>query len=193
MDVIETGIPGLKIIQPKIFGDARGYFLETFSQKRYADAGVSNPFVQDNLSFSTKGILRGLHFQNPGAQGKLVTVLQGEVYDVAVDIRYGSPTFGKWFGLYLSSESKNQFWVPAGFAHGFVVTSETAIFSYKCDDYYNPSTEFSLAWDDSDLGISWPVAQPQLSAKDQNATRLRDFKSFQLPKFEPHVAHTMDS
>jgi dTDP-4-dehydrorhamnose 3,5-epimerase len=184
MDVKDTEIPGLKIIQPKVFGDARGYFLETYSKKRYEEAGIKAQFVQDNLSFSSKGILRGMHFQNPGAQGKLVSVVQGEVYDVAVDVRVGSPTFGKWLGVYLSGELKNQFWVPAGFAHGFVVTSESAVFSYKCDAYYNPSTEFSLAWDDPDIGIAWPLVQPQLSAKDQRGRRLRDFAKEELPRFE---------
>lgn len=183
MDVKETEIPGLKIVEPKVFGDARGYFLETYSARRYADAGISQNFVQDNISFSGRGILRGLHFQNPGVQGKLVTVLQGEVFDVAVDIRHGSPTFGKWFGLFLNGENKRQFWVPAGFAHGFVVTSELALFSYKCDDYYNPQSEYSLLWNDPDIGISWPIELPKLSLKDEKARRLRDFRSEELPRY----------
>jgi dTDP-4-dehydrorhamnose 3,5-epimerase len=183
MDVKETEIPGLKIVEPKVFGDARGYFLETYSARRYADAGISQNFVQDNMSFSGRGILRGLHFQNPGTQGKLVTVLQGEVFDVAVDIRHGSPTFGKWFGLFLNGENKRQFWVPAGFAHGFVVTSEVALFSYKCDDYYNPQSEYSLLWNDPDIGISWPIELPKLSHKDEKARRLRDFRSEELPRY----------
>ncbi len=176
MDIIETEIPGLKIVQPKVFGDARGYFLETYSARRYLDAGIPVQFVQDNLSFSSRGILRGLHFQNPGAQGKLVSVLMGEVYDVAVDMRYGSSTFGKWVGVKLDGETKRQFWVPAGFAHGFVVLSETALFSYKCDAYYSPESEYSLLWNDPELGISWPIEQPKLSVKDDQGKRLRDFK-----------------
>jgi len=184
MDIMETEIPGLKIIQPKIFGDPRGFFFESYNAERYAALGISNKFVQDNVSFSTQGILRGLHFQNPGSQGKLVSVLQGEVFDVAVDVRQGSPTFGKWFGLYLNSETKQQFWVPEGFAHGFVVTSPTAMFCYKCDSYYQPQSEFSLQWNDPDLGVSWPVEQPTLSTKDQKAKRLRDFQSNELPVYK---------
>lgn len=185
MELMETPIPGLKLIQPKVFGDDRGYFLETYSAQRYLDAGMPAQFVQDNLSYSSKGILRGLHFQNPGAQGKLVTVLQGEVFDVAVDIRYGSPTFGKWFGLFLNGETKKQFWVPAGFAHGFVVTSDAALFSYKCDEYYQPKAEFSVLWNDPDIGIDWPFDRPKLSPKDENARRLKDISPSELPKFEP--------
>lgn len=185
MDLIDTEIPGLKVIKPKIFGDARGFFLETYSAKRYRDAGIVADFVQDNVSFSGLGTLRGLHFQNPGSQGKLVSVLQGEVFDVAVDVRYGSPTFGKWHGLYLNGESKQQFWVPAGFAHGFMVTSEMALFSYKCDAYYSPQTEFSLLWNDSDLGIPWPIDLPKLSPKDEKARRLRDFQPNELPQYSP--------
>lgn len=183
MDVIETDIPGLKIFLPKVFSDSRGFFLETYSAKKYSERGVPEAFVQDNVSSSSHGILRGLHFQNPGSQGKLVTVLQGEVFDVAVDMRRGSPTFGKWHGLFLNGETKAQFWVPGGFAHGFVVTSETALFSYKCDDYYSPQSEFSLLWNDPDLGISWPIEAPMLSQKDGNARRLRDFKPDELPRW----------
>jgi dTDP-4-dehydrorhamnose 3,5-epimerase len=185
MELMETPIPGLIVIQPKVFGDERGYFLETYSLARYEQAGIAGCFVQDNVSYSSRGILRGLHFQNPGAQGKLVTVLQGEVFDVAVDVRYGSPTFGKWYGLLLNGANKRQFWVPAGFAHGFVVTSEAALFSYKCDDYYQPQAEFSLLWNDPDIGIRWPVEQPRLSAKDEQARRLRDINSSELPQFRP--------
>jgi dTDP-4-dehydrorhamnose 3,5-epimerase len=183
MDVRDVEIPGLKVIQPKIFGDERGFFLETYNLNRYREAGIPSTFVQDNLSYSHRGILRGLHFQNPSTQGKLVTVLQGEVYDVAVDIRLGSPTFGKWFGIYLNGKTKQQFWVPAGFAHGFMVTSDAALFSYKCDANYSPQNEFSLAWDDPDFGIPWPDLQPILSAKDTNAVRLRDFPKSQLPVY----------
>lgn len=183
MDIIETEIPDLKIIQPKIFGDARGYFLETYSARRYIEAGIPTQFVQDNLSYSSRGILRGLHFQNPGAQGKLVSVISGEVFDVAVDMRYGSPTFGKWVGVKLNGESKRQFWVPAGFAHGFVVLSDTALFSYKCDAYYRPDSEHSLLWNDPDIGISWPYECPKLSTKDESGKRLRDFRREDL--FQP--------
>jgi dTDP-4-dehydrorhamnose 3,5-epimerase len=185
MELMETPIPGLLVIQPKVFGDERGYFLETYSAARYAQAGIPANFVQDNVSFSSRGILRGLHFQNPGTQGKLVTVLQGEVFDVAVDVRYGSPTFGQWYGLFLSGESKRQFWVPAGFAHGFVVTSESALFSYKCDAYYQPQSEFSILWNDPDIGIQWPIERPQLSAKDERGRRLRDIQSVDLPQYRP--------
>ncbi len=183
MEVIETEIPGLRVVQPKVFGDARGFFFESYSAERYRQAGIEATFVQDNVSYSRRGILRGLHFQNPGSQGKLVSVLQGEVFDVAVDVRHGSPTFGKWYGLHLNEQNKTQFWIPAGFAHGFIVTSETALFSYKCDAYYSPQTEFSLLWNDPDLGIAWPDITPSLSAKDEKALRLRDFERSQLPVY----------
>ena len=183
MEVKETEIPGLRIIQPKVFGDARGFFFESYSAERYRQIGVDATFLQDNVSFSRRGILRGLHFQNPGAQGKLVQVLQGEVFDVAVDVRKGSKTFGKWFGLFLNEENRTQFWIPAGFAHGFMVTSETALFSYKCDAYYSPQTEYSLLWNDPDVGIVWPEIAPILSGKDEKGLRLRDFEAVQLPKF----------
>lgn len=177
MKIIDLEIPGLKIIEPKIFGDSRGYFYESFSRKRYEDAGIRAEFVQDNLSFSRRGILRGLHIQNPNSQGKLVSVLKGEVFDVAVDIRLGSPTYGKWYSVILSEENKRQFWVPAGFAHGFCVTSEEALFAYKCDAYYSPQDEFTLQWNDMDLGIPWPIEAPLLSAKDQTGIPFR-----QLPR-----------
>src|SRR5512145_341043 len=152
MNVITCDIPGLLLIEPKVFGDARGFFLETWNQKRYEDAGVSGRFVQDNISFSRRGILRGLHFQNPRAQGKLLQVLQGEVFDVAVDLRKGSPHFGRWHGVHLSAENKLQFFIPAGFAHGFAVVSETALFHYKCTEFYSPSDEVVLRWDDPAIG-----------------------------------------
>lgn len=183
MDVLELDIPGLKIVTPKIFGDERGFFLESYNAQKYHGCGIDVTFVQDNLSYSSRGVLRGLHFQNPGSQGKLVSVLQGAVYDVAVDIRLGSPTFGQWYGIELRSESKKQFWIPAGFAHGFVVISETALFSYKCDAYYQPQHEFSLAWNDPELGIEWPISSPALSPKDQKARRLRDFAKHELPSY----------
>lgn len=180
MIVTETKIPGLLIIEPKVFGDERGFFLETYNEQRYKEAGIAETFVQDNLSFSKKGILRGLHFQNPNPQGKLVQVIQGEVFDVAVDIRVGSPTFGEWVGIYLSSENKKQFYVPPGFAHGFLVTSDTALFSYKCTDFYNPEGEYSIIWNDQDLGISWPIKNPNLSIKDRSGVRLKSLDTMVL-------------
>lgn len=184
MNVIETKIPGLVILEPKVFGDARGFFMETWSGARYAETGIEAPFVQDNLSFSRRGVLRGLHFQNPNAQGKLVYVLQGEVFDVAVDIRVGSPTFGQWVSVVLSAENKRQFYVPPGFAHGFCVTSDTALFAYKCTDVYNPKAEGSVLWNDPELGIDWPVTDPELSAKDEEGIPLADFPRERLPRYE---------
>lgn len=185
MNVISTDLAGALIIEPKVFGDARGYFFESFSAERYRAAGLTDPFIQDNLSFSRRGVLRGLHFQNPQAQGKLVSVPLGEVFDVAVDIRRGSPTFGKWYGVHLSAENKRQFWVPAGLAHGFVVLSETALFSYKCTQYYAPQHEMSVAWDDPDIGIQWPeCGEVALSQKDRAGIRLKDIAPDLLPVFK---------
>ncbi len=184
MNIIQTSLEGVVIIEPKVFGDERGFFMETWNQARYADAGIPENFVQDNLSFSRKGVLRGLHFQNPNAQGKLVHVLQGEVFDVAVDIRVGSPTFGRWESVILSAENKRQFYIPAGFAHGFCVTSETALFAYKCTDFYNAKAEGSVLWNDPDLNIPWPVETSELSAKDAQGMRLRDFPRETLPRYE---------
>lgn len=183
MDIQETKLPGVIIIEPRVFGDDRGFFLETWNQARYKEAGIPGTFVQDNLSFSRKGVLRGLHFQNPNAQGKLVYVLQGEVFDVAVDIRLGSPTFGQWASTTLSAENKRQFYIPAGFAHGFCVTSETALFAYKCTDIYNPQAEGSILWNDPDLGIEWPTQTPELSGKDAEGIRLAEFPEDRLPRF----------
>jgi dTDP-4-dehydrorhamnose 3,5-epimerase len=174
MKVLTCDIPGLLIIEPKVFGDARGFFLETWNLLRYREAGIAEEFVQDNVSFSRRGILRGLHFQNPKPQGKLLEVLLGEVFDVAVDVRRGSPTFGKWHGLVLSSENKRQFYVPPGFAHGFVVLSETALFHYKCTEFYSPKDEMAIRWDDPDIGIEWPLKGPLLSERDAKGLRLRD-------------------
>lgn len=184
MIVENTKLPGVLLIKPDIFGDSRGYFLESWNRRRYAEAGLDRDFVQDNLSLSKQGILRGLHFQQPGPQGKLVQVLKGEVYDVAVDIRVGSPTFGQWVGVTLSEDNHLQFYVPEGFAHGFCVTSEMALFSYKCTTFYNPSAEFSLRWDDPDLAIDWPCKEPLLSAKDQAGLFLKDFAPHQLPHWQ---------
>ena len=170
MNVIKTKLEGCVVIEPNIFGDDRGFFLETFNTSRYADlAGITLPFVQDNHSRSSKGVLRGLHFQKKKPQGKLVRVVRGEVYDVAVDIRAGSNTFGKWEGVLLSEANKKQFWVPPGFAHGFLVLSDIADFEYKCTDYYDPSDEGSILWNDPALNISWSISNPTLSAKDAKA------------------------
>ena len=177
MKVIETKLEGCVIIEPNVFGDERGFFLETFQAKRYAaQAGITLPFVQDNHSRSSKGVLRGLHFQINKPQGKLVRVVKGKVYDVAVDIRKGSTSFGQWEAIILSEENKLQLWVPPGFAHGFVVLSETADFEYKCTDYYDPSDEGSILWNDPDLNIPWPTDDPYLSGKDSNAEKLVDLK-----------------
>ncbi|EEY50283.1 dTDP-4-dehydrorhamnose 3,5-epimerase [Vibrio cholerae] len=175
MKVIETDIPDVKIIEPTVFGDERGFFMETWNQKRFEELVTGKPtlFVQDNHSKSKKGILRGLHYQTENTQGKLVRVVSGEVFDVAVDIRKDSPTFGKWVGVYLSAENKRQLWVPEGFAHGFYVTSEEAEFVYKCTDYYNPKAEVSIRWNDEKLAIEWPIStKPQLSEKDTQALQL---------------------
>lgn len=184
MQIIPSRLAGALIIEPRVFGDARGFFMETWNAARYAEAGIALDFVQDNLSFSRRGVLRGLHFQKPNPQGKLVYVLAGEVFDVAVDIRVGSPTFGQWESVVLSSENRRQFYVPPGFAHGFCVTSETALFAYKCTDLYNPAAEGSVLWDDPDLAIPWPVSDPELSAKDKVGVRLKDFPRDRLPLFE---------
>lgn len=177
MNVIKTKLKECVIIEPKVFGDKRGFFLETFQAARYKqEAGIDLPFVQDNHSRSARGVLRGLHFQKTKPQGKLVSVVRGEVYDVAVDIRKGSATFGEWEGVILSENNKKQFWVPPGFAHGFVVLSDTADLEYKCTDYYDPSDEGSILWSDPSLNIPWPIATPILSDKDASADRLFDLK-----------------
>ena len=157
MEVVKTPIEGVLLIKPQVFGDQRGYFVETWQKERYEAAGINLPFVQDNHSKSTKGILRGLHFQKQHPQGKLVMVSLGEVFDVAVDIRKGSPTFGKWFGAILNQENQNQLWIPPGMAHGFVVLSDVAHFHYKCTDFYHPGDEGGLAWNDPEIGIEWPT------------------------------------
>ena len=175
MKIIKTLLSDCVIIEPKIFEDDRGFFLETFHQERYrALAGINLPFVQDNHSSSSKGVLRGLHFQKTKPQGKLVRVVSGEVFDVAVDLRKGSNTFGQSETVILSEKNKKQFWIPPGFAHGFVVLSDFADFEYKCTDYYDPSDEGSILWSDPDLNINWPLANPILSNKDANADKLVD-------------------
>jgi dTDP-4-dehydrorhamnose 3,5-epimerase len=181
--VLHLDIPGLVVIEPRSFGDARGFFVETYHAQRYAALGVDASFVQDNLSFSPRGVLRGLHFQLPRLQAKLVSVIAGEVLDVAVDIRRGSPTFGRWAAVLLDGDSRRQFFVPRGFAHGFCVLSDAAHFSYKCDDYYAPADERCIAWDDPDLAIRWPLSAPTLSAKDAAGVRLADIVPAALPEW----------
>jgi dTDP-4-dehydrorhamnose 3,5-epimerase len=183
--VVSTELPGVLIIEPKVFGDDRGFFMETYRHDRYVQHGISEVLVQDNLSFSRRGVLRGLHLQWPYPQGKLVQVFRGEVFDVAVDVRRGSPTFGRWAGILLSGKNKRQLWVPAGFAHGFCVISTEALFGYKCTDFYHPETELSVRWDDPEIGIDWPLdSEPDLSAKDIEAAVLRDIPSERLPLYE---------
>jgi len=165
---VETAIPGVIVVEPRVFGDARGYFMETFEAEAFAKAGIPGPFVQDNQSKSSKGVLRGLHFQTRHTQAKLVRVLRGEVFDVAVDCRPGSKTFGKWVGVTLSEENKKQLYVPQGFAHGFLVLSEEAEFTYKCSDYYDPDAEGGIPWNDPTVGVAWPAVDCELkfSPKD---------------------------
>lgn len=175
MEIINSKIDGVKIIKPKVFGDERGFFLETYSQRKYDEIlGVEANFVQDNHSRSQKGVLRGLHFQKNNPQGKLVRVVRGAVFDVAVDIRKDSPTYGQWEGIELSEENKVQFWIPPGLAHGFIVLSEIADFEYKCTNYYDPTSEECLIWDDPDIGIIWPNFDPLLSEKDKAGKRLHE-------------------
>lgn len=174
MNVIKCELDGPLIIEPKVFGDQRGFFVESWNQARYRQAGIAFDFVQDNFSFSCRNTLRGLHAQNPSPQGKLVSVWQGEVWDVVVDLRRQSSTFGRWVGVTLSAGNKRQFWVPPGFAHGFVVTSDTALFHYKCTDLYAPKDEVGFRWNDPAVGIQWPVAAPILSARDAAAPMLRE-------------------
>ncbi len=177
--VMQTPLAGVLVLEPKVFGDARGFFFESFNQRDFNQAtGLNETFVQDNHSKSSKGVLRGLHYQTQHAQGKLVRVTQGSVFDVAVDIRQGSPTFGQWFGLELSAENKKQLWIPAGLAHGFLVTSESAEFLYKTTDYYHPEFERGLLWSDPAIGIDWPLnlldSPPLLATKDEKACGLKE-------------------
>jgi dTDP-4-dehydrorhamnose 3,5-epimerase len=181
--ITPTTLPEVLLVEPQRFGDARGYFLETWREERYREAGINLPFVQDNLSRSVRGILRGLHLQHPTDQGKLVYVLFGEVFDVAVDVRVGSPNFGKWAGAILSDADHRQLWIPPGFAHGFCVTSESAVFAYKCTAPYSVAHELGVAWNDPALGIPWPVATPQLSGKDKALPRLAEIDPSRLPQY----------
>lgn len=183
MKVLATKLDGVLVIDPTVFGDTRGFFMESFNAQRYTDAGISGPFVQDNVSLSQCGVLRGLHLQHPHGQGKLVQVLRGEVFDVAVDVRTGSPTFGKSIGEYLSEENRRQLYIPAGFAHGFLVTSDEVLFAYKCTDYYHPESELSIRWDDPRIGIDWPTRDVSLSAKDRDAPLLDEVAAMRLPRY----------
>lgn len=174
MRCYDTSLPGVKIFEPKVFEDRRGFFMETWNASRYAEWGISADFVQDNLSLSARGILRGLHYQQPNPQGKLVYVLLGEVFDVAVDIRCGSPTFGQWTGVSLSAQNRRQLYIPEGFAHGFCVVSEMALFAYKCTEFYLPANDKGICWNDPELNIQWPIVEPTLSAKDKQQPQLKD-------------------
>lgn len=184
MKVLTSSLDGVYIIEPAVYADARGFFTETYNMERYRAAGFAQPFVQDNLSFSVRGTLRGLHYQHPHDQAKLVMAVKGEIYDVAVDIRRGSPRFGRWVGVRLSEENKRQIFIPEGFAHGFCVLSETAIVTYKCSELYHPESEGGLIWNDPDLGIDWPVRDPIISDKDLRNAYLKDLPAERLPVCE---------
>jgi len=183
MKVTQATIPDVLLVEPDRFGDARGFFQEIWHERRYADAGIAGPFVQDNMSLSGRGVLRGLHLQHPQGQGKLVFALQGEVFDVAVDLRVGSPTFGRWAGAVLSAEGGRQMWIPEGFAHGFCVLSESALFAYKCTAFYNRETELSVLWNDPEIGVDWPLADPLVSDKDAAAPPLAAIDRGRLPAY----------
>lgn len=184
MRIRETTLPGVLIVEPHVFEDVRGHFLEIYQDKRYAAQSIAEQFVQDNVSFSKKGVLRGLHYQLHNPQAKLVMVLEGGIFDVSVDIRRGSPTFGKWFGTVLSSRDYQQVYIPQGFAHGFCVLSETAKIIYKCTDYYTPSDERGIIWSDPTLGIEWPIAAPLLSEKDAAFPAINAIAPAELPVFK---------
>ncbi|WP_133478269.1 dTDP-4-dehydrorhamnose 3,5-epimerase [Cognatilysobacter segetis] len=181
MKVTETDLPGCVVMEPKVFGDDRGYFYESFNRDRLAEHGLTPNFVQGNVSFSQRDVLRGLHYQWPRPQGKYVTVLQGEVWDVAADIRPDSPTFGRWTAVVLNAENRRHFWIPPGFAHGFVVLSDTALFSYLCTETYDAAADAAVRWDDPDLAIDWPVSTPSLSPKDAAAPFLAQIAADRLP------------
>jgi dTDP-4-dehydrorhamnose 3,5-epimerase len=181
-------LPEVLVFFPRAFEDARGRFLEVYSAERYAAAGLDARFVQDNVSYSHGGVLRGLHLQHPRGQGKLVSVVEGAVFDVAVDVRRGSPTFGRWAGYTLSAENAAQLWIPPGFAHGFVVTTERAVVTYKCTDVYVPSAERAIRWDDPAIGIDWPIREPVLSPKDATAPPLASMGEDALPRWEGAAA-----
>jgi dTDP-4-dehydrorhamnose 3,5-epimerase len=183
MKIIETTLPGVIVIEPKVFGDDRGFFVETYRESLFQQAGITEKFIQDNHSRSSKGVLRGLHYQLDNSQGKLVRVATGCVFDVAVDVRIGSPYFGQWYGTILDEKSKRMMYVPPNFAHGFVVLSEYADFIYKCTNYYNPSSEQGILWNDSDIGIKWPTNDVSLSDKDKNNVMLKKQPDNFLPKY----------
>ena len=185
MKVSRTSLPDVLLIEPDVHRDERGFLVEHYQARRYASAGIRQDFVQDNVSFSQRGVLRGLHFQNPDPQAKLVTALTGEVFDVAVDVRLGSPTFGQWTAAVLSAKNNLQIYIPQGLAHGFCVTSETALVLYKCGDFYSASAALSIRWDDPDIGIPWPIRQPRLSPADHDAPRLADIDRGLLPLYTP--------
>ena len=185
MDVRTTEIPQVKLITPRILRDRRGHFLETWHQERYRAAGILGTFSQDNVSSSLRGVVRGLHFQHPHGQGKLIGVLVGEIFDVAVDIRRGSPTFGRWVGCTLSDSDHRQLYVPPGFAHGFCVSSAHALVAYKCTAPYHPEAEGGIRWDDPELGIPWPITDPVLSTRDAALPRLSDIDPLRLPDLPP--------
>ncbi|MEN1927531.1 dTDP-4-dehydrorhamnose 3,5-epimerase [Luteimonas sp. MJ204] len=185
MKVVETGLPGCVVIEPQVFGDDRGFFYESFNADKLAQHGLTPTFVQGNVSASSRGVLRGLHYQWPKPQGKYVSVTEGEVWDVAVDIRRGSPTFGKWTAVVLSAENKRHFWIPEGFAHGFVTLSERAVFTYLCTETYDREADAGLRWNDATLAVDWPVAAPSLSDKDARAPFLADVPEDRLPVYAP--------
>ena len=183
MKIIQTPLPGVILLEPKRYGDARGFFLETYRTDILKEAGISLPFIQDNHSRSSRGILRGLHYQLVQPQGKLVRVTRGEVFDVAVDIRRGSPTFGQWYGAILDEESMRMMYVPPGFAHGFVVLSDVADFLYKCTDYYHPESEQGILWNDPEIGIQWPITEVRLSDRDKASPQLKAQPDELLPEY----------
>lgn len=183
MKIITTSIEGILIIEPKTFKDKRGFFMETYNRNRYNESGINATFVQDNLSYSLKNTLRGLHFQIKHPQAKLIQVVSGEIFDVAVDLRPDSVTFGKWTGIHLSDENRRQVFIPEGFAHGFCVLSEFALFYYKCSDFYAPDDECGIIWSDSDIGIEWPVENPIISEKDKQYQKLSGLTAEKLPSF----------
>ena len=185
MKVIPSSLPGCVLLEPVVFGDARGFFFETWNAERYAEHGLPATFVQSNVSSSSKGVLRGLHYQWPRPQGKLVTVLEGEVYDVAVDIRRGSPTFGRWEAFILSGKNRRQLWIPPGFAHGFAVLSDNALFNYLCTDVYVKEADAGIRWNDADIAVDWPISAPTISAKDEYAPFLGDIAQERLPVYPP--------
>jgi dTDP-4-dehydrorhamnose 3,5-epimerase len=185
MKIIETSLPGVLVVEPQVFKDSRGFFYESYHEGKFLKADIQVNFVQTNVSRSAKGVLRGLHYQWPNPQGKLVSVLDGEVYDVAVDIRQGSPTFGQWTGVMLTGDNHRHLWIPEGFAHGFCVLSPHATFTYQCTTLYDPVADASIAWNDADIGVDWPISQPLISDKDAKAPMLKNVPADRLPTLAP--------